>query len=1130
MFKRPNDQKVIEYFFNFTQTKTKEKIDINNQKSLDIIEDNLKEYKDIPQFQINPANNINKSIINNKEILPQQGYKNLVDEEIIFPIMIDSTLVVNNDLLSSQIEEILKKVNTNSNWVEVFPLIYTENINLKIKDPENKSNCIILGYITKHLSEKLSILFQNEIIWIKIFLNKNGRRLAILIGLNYNRYNLKVDFIDGKNNLYKLKLAGDLALGDKIYNIIKEIRNKYNPQENFKNDFLYLINNITIKNIENINLNEINEERHIDNKTGANFKENKNKEDNNLFINYIVDNFEKILSLTLNYNNLFNKDEKNYYNKFIDLNSEAKIILLQFLKGKDKWQNKNVLFSNDNYILNNENIKENFDKALETLLEKKFISNLYDIVGDFNTLDNDKLFEFLYYLSLDDLQNIKSDLEKLYKNPQKIIINKESKKRLLNSYIKECFINNPFYNLDSFFPPNYKKGLIDFNKIIKNISEKITEFNYTENKTKSKKGVFYQQNLLYSNKTDIDNSEYITVKINESNYKYMKFIEKNKDNNKMNLINDIINSINLYLEIKTNSLIEDHLIKNNSKEKNLQNIFENYNKIYFCIHRNLTRIIDTSIRLFFFYDDFQYINNMKNTFCKNEKYEDYKFSKLKAKNKIFKELNVFNLYDILYQIKDSYLIICNQNKFIKEKYPHFLFEILNPFVNFLLQNINNSLYKNILTKIFNIYSLQYDKNDILNDKLIHNLTTIFESSSELHNVDNIITFENKYKPEYISAEILYYIAINLEKIDINNENSNNRNINKYKNKDSKKANLIYLFLLNCFDNLFVFEKRGLIYHNIIKNFKKYLKNYKPIVEILNICVKYEIMKYKIIKKEDLLLLKNDYDFLIKQNNNSKNKENAEILNSLNPFPFEELNDNNFIKSITKEINDVTRKNILISKKHFKGRKIDEENALNYYLKNESLKGISGAKYIIPSIYFLFLWEEIFDNEIPLVFQSKYQAYPLDFFEKDFYLNRKVKLDKKLEIIKSYKKEELINHLKNTYETKKGTKNPFLDWNNQIYNKDLLIKIILAFGAKNLVETFKTILNHGLKNIKNGMPDLLLWKENEINIEKDSLNNVESNSIKLVTIKTIRGDLNEEKKFWLKFFHQNNISVEVLFFK
>ena len=201
----------------------------------------------------------------------------------------------------------------------------------------------------------------------------------------------------------------------------------------------------------------------------------------------------------------------------------------------------------------------------------------------------------------------------------------------------------------------------------------------------------------------------------------------------------------------------------------------------------------------------------------------------------------------------------------------------------------------------------------------------------------------------------------------------------------------------------------------------------------------------------------------------------------------------------------------------------------YYKNHGNLYRVIGENYIIKALYFLLLWEEIFDDDIPLVFQSKYQDSPLDFFEKDFYINRKAKLDKKLEKISKYKKEELIDHIKNIYKAKNGIKNPCIYWDSFLNDEKVLIKVAVAFGAEKLVEIFKVILYNGLKYVKKGMPDLFLWKEN-ITSKYKNFYYAEENSIKLVEVKSSNDKLSNEQKFWLKTFLEKNINVEILYVK
>ena len=1160
--KRPNDQKLIETFIFLNQAKTELKknnskeINQNQNKKQIIKEENKKQEQgqniikdeiDLIQRQ-NEMKLINKGMFfeqDNKKLIeevkktnPELYKKVTIEEEMIFPIMVDTNLGVYKELLSPQIEEILKKIKTkdDSNWVEVIPIIDVSIVKLKIKDPNKDNDFIILGFVTKAISYKIYLLSLNNIIEIKIYINKNGRRLAILVGLNYEKYSIKVDFTDNKKKLYKLHFKSDLVLGNDIYKILKELKSKYTPLEIFKNDFLNLIyNNKESENKKN--LNENSDESTLDEENSSDNNEDKK---NNL-ADYLVNNVEKILSMTLSYENLFDENDKNYYNIFINLNNEEKTVLLKFLRRKNRWQNVNKLFNNDLNDENN-NIIENLDIILISLLEKKLIANFNEIIGDFKNINNNKLFEYLYYLSLDDLRKINSDLNKICKN---LNSSKDSRQIVLSPYVKESFINNPFYNLTIFISTNNDNELF-FEKIIMNTSEKITKFNFNEEnleKSKSKKEVGNNPILLNTkiNKNSNYNNQYINTFLNYSNFKSIHLSNNFITGNKIKIINNIITSINVYLKEKRSSFIENFITKKelntnvniNSKEKNLEKIFENYNSLLFCVNENFARVMDITSRLFFFYTDCKDLNDIGREFYEIERYELYNYHSKDVNNKIFKDKNVFNLYDTLYQIKNSYLIFSmfNSNEM---KYPLFFNELLLPLIPFLLKVTNDKLYENYFNKEMDLNSIKNEDIDILNEKLTKHLLLNFEPSGDFFNINenkdnsnensNInytkISFVDKYKPGYITAQMLYYFILNLER-----------------NKKFKLANLLYIYLLNCFDNSFILKQRGFMYHRIILNYSFHLKSNKNAIEILNICIKYDIMKYRIIKNGELFKIKTYYDKLNKQKNNTKNKGNNKILNLLIPYSFKEINDNFDIKNILKEIEADSlysssngRRKYNLTNDKFSEIATVEEYALNYYLKEENLRGVHGENFVIPALYFLLLWEEIYDDKVPLVFQSKYQAFPLDFFEKDFYINRKSKLEQKLQKISKYKKQELINHIKITYETKNGIKNPSIEWNSHIYNEEILIKIGVAFGPEKLVEIFRVILNQGLKYVKTGMPDLFLWKEDGKSKYKEKFYYAEINSIKLVEVKSVNDKLSDNQKFWLKTFCENGINVEVLHIK
>ena len=1166
--KRPNDQKLIETFLLLNQAKTiiksnNDKENNNNKKPKEeikkeenkITHDIIKDEIDLIQRQ-NELKLINGGIFfeqDNKKLIeeikttnPELYKKVTIEEEMIFPIMIDTNLGVYKELLSNKIEEILNKINIKDDikWVEAIPIIDVSIVKLKIKDPNDINNFIILGFVTKAISYKLYLLSLNNIISIKIYINKNGRRLAILVGLNYDKYSIKVDFTDDQKKMYKLHFKSDLVLGNDVYKILKELKMKYAPPEMFKNDFMNLIYNNVEENNKKKSLKENYDESTIDDENSSENNSDGVKRKN--LADYLVNNVEKILSMTISYDNLFDEKEKNYFNIFMNLNSEEKTVLLKFLRRKNRWQNVNKLFNNEINDTNNI-IIEHLDIILISLLEKKLISNFQEIIGNFKNLNNNKLFEYLYYLSTDDLRKINTELNKICKN---LNSSKDVNQIILSPYVKESFINNPFYNLNIFISPDEENESF-FEKIILNTSEKITKFNFNEEliaKSKSKKEVAFNPILLNTkiNKNSNYNNQYINTFLNYSNFKSIHLSNNVITGNKIKLINGIITSINIYLKEKRSSFLENFVLKNesnnnsknilNSKEKNLEKIFENYNAMLFCVNENFARIMDITSRLFFFYTDCKDLNDIGREFYEIERYEQYNYHSNDEKNKIFKDKNIFNLYDTLYQIKNSYLIFSmfNSNEM---KYPTFFYELLLPLIPFLLKVTNNELYGQFFNKKdFDIIGMKNEDIDILKDTLTKNLLKNFESSNDFFNLNEIkenndnnnsininynkISFVDKYKPEYISSQMLYYFILNLER-----------------NKKFALANLIYIYLLNCFHNSFILKQRGFIYHRIILNYSFHLKNNKSAIEILNICIKYDIMKYKIIKNGELFKIKTYYDKLNKQKNNTKNKGNNKILNLLIPYSFKEINDNFDIKNIMKEIeadslysSSSGRRKYNLTDDKFSETATVEEFALNYYLKQDNYRGVHGENVVIPALYFLLLWEEIYDDEVPLVFQSKYQAFPLDFFEKDFYINRKSKLDNKLEKIQKYKKEQLINHIKTTYETKNGIKNPCVEWNSYIYNEEILIKIGIAFGPQKLVEIFRVILTQGLKSVKTGMPDLFLWKENGKSKYKEKFYYAEIDSIKLVEVKSVNDKLSDNQKFWLKTFCENGINVEVLHIK
>jgi len=71
---------------------------------------------------------------------------------------------------------------------------------------------------------------------------------------------------------------------------------------------------------------------------------------------------------------------------------------------------------------------------------------------------------------------------------------------------------------------------------------------------------------------------------------------------------------------------------------------------------------------------------------------------------------------------------------------------------------------------------------------------------------------------------------------------------------------------------------------------------------------------------------------------------------------------------------------------FKNEHFDVENlALRYYALHKNLNGMHCENAFGKTLNGLLFWDIIFESSVPFVFQTPFQAVPLDFGTKDFYL-------------------------------------------------------------------------------------------------------------------------------------------------
>ena len=1008
---------------------------------------------------INELNIINKGLYL-KELSVQNNIsinnEEQDDKKISFPIIFQANLGYYEKLLLINVQDLLKEeINTYS---KVNFISNKEILNIQY-------NNIIIGYITKSISDNLYFLCKNKIFNIKCYIHKDSLKIFFIISLNYIEYNINIKFLD---DFYYILSYNNSKIIEKDSNkslkYLYKLKNENNT--NFLNDFINFIK--TNKNDESLNENN----------------------ENIKYQDYLILNMDKILDLSINtYNKLFNEEEKIFSLNYKKLNKNEKEILIKFLKRTSKYINIKKL---------NLKIDENNIKILNDLIDKNFLSKFI------NFENYNSLFEFLYYLTVDELKEISNKLYKLTKINN---INKNNDKNIVN----EIFINNSFFDLNNFIINNE-----EINKLIINISQKITLFNFNENQIKKNINTFQLENKFEKHfnlqiKNKNYNNIYINNFLNYSNYRKVHLLNNLtnflKSKGKFFYINLIIYQINNYYNDKRSDFLNNFLKNNNftleNKKMKIIKIFEDYINNYYCLNLKFAKNIDKLTRLYFFYTEYKDLNSISKEFYGIDKFENFKISD----EKIFNNKESFELYDSFYQIKNAYQIISlyNNNENLNT---NFIYNnIIKIMINFLLKHTNLNLY-NEIKKFFNI-----NNNDSEMEKININLIDKLEQKYYCEKIiDNNFIF--RYKIEYITSNILYYFCDICEK-----------------EKKYLIANFIYLFLLNNFDNKFIFKKRGHLFYRLILNYNHHLKNKKLSIKLLNLCITYDINKFNVIKSGYLIKIQNYYNKFNNEKLNKKNKGKNKVLNTLINYNFiikilNENNNRNFnLNSFIKTIESDSFYDNIIGRRVY-ANEIDEsqincvENyALSYYYKHYKYIGIHGENSIIPSLFNIFLWNYIYYDKISYVFQSPYQMFPLDFFDKEFYLNRKELIDNWFDKLENYDEKNLIDYINDIYDNKKNIKTIYIDWNYSLLNKDIIIKITLGFTIKKLIKIFKIILNGSIKYFQRGMPDLFMWKEEK--------NKIIPGSIKLSEVKSTKDKLSEFQIFWIKLFFECEIDIEVL---
>ena len=520
--------------------------------------DSMNSFDEIANIIPSPINNVNKELF-----IEGDSKLGKVEKEIDSFGNISGIKEENNDLTNDKSLVNLKLKEPKNTLQNDNPL---QNLEIKIKNFFENCKINKLPSSTKNnfnlnINSKSNINENNK----QNILNNNFDFLNIKQN-NEHKYNILFDK-NKKLNINSLREEYSKLKNDKKYNnqINQNKTNQNNKNNVNRKKYLSIFNDYEKKHLVNKNLNfdifnfkrnnRINRycesynnyEYDFKNfyKTNNNSKENKNKEkpkiklfENDLFTNN--NNSNNILAFSLfnknsNNNNNINSDNE-YINKSIKNNNKINNIIFNSLRKNNK--SSKLIDENDSWLLNSNNIKDNFKFNIYNSNTNLEIKNNIKTKSIFDKLQLNKnnpekqnfkyitpKSNFIDFKNINDLNNNKkSQINRYYQKNNEYYYNLTNEENKNNNY-------NGGYN-------SIKKNKISFNTIMddnndENILDKFSNnfeaiFNYVKQKNKNNNNY----NFRYNEKLNFKKITPKFLSISQNEPKKSKLTKLFKENNK----------------------------------------------------------------------------------------------------------------------------------------------------------------------------------------------------------------------------------------------------------------------------------------------------------------------------------------------------------------------------------------------------------------------------------------------------------------------------------------------------------------------------------------------------------------------------------------------------------------------
>lgn len=189
----------------------------------------------------------------------------------------------------------------------------------------------------------------------------------------------------------------------------------------------------------------------------------------------------------------------------------------------------------------------------------------------------------------------------------------------------------------------------------------------------------------------------------------------------------------------------------------------------------------------------------------------------------------------------------------------------------------------------------------------------------------------------------------------------------------------------------------------------------------------------------------------------------------------------------------------------------EELAIQEFAQEEngSFKGIHCEGSLCSMLFGLFMVEEIY-QDVPHVFQTKYQTGPIDLYTDLFYPTRKVVIDRRLATISTMDADTIREYITSMWNRYEGITIAGVNWER--WSISMVADMAVCLGGATLMCIFARLASDwGYWG--GGLPDLFLWDTSK---EK----------CKLVEVKGPKDRLSDKQTAWLRYLLHNKVDASL----